>query len=57
MLLFFFWLVLWLGIWVELAVDKITILPPPPPLPPFPLLPMFFLSLPTILSLTQGTVI
>ena len=39
----FFWLVLWLGICVEVDVDRITTLPPPP-------LPIF--SLPTILSLT-----
>ena len=32
----FFWLVLWLGIYVEVDVDRITILPPPPlPLPIF----------------------
>ena len=43
----FFWLVLWLGISVEVDVDRITILPPPPRI--FPL--------PTILSLTQVTVI
>ena len=43
----FFWLVLWLGICVEVDVDRITILPPPPD----------FFFLPTILSLTQVTVI
>ena len=33
---FFFLLVLWLGICVELVVDRITILPPPHPhLPPY----------------------
>ena len=42
----FFWLVLWFGICVEVDVDRITILPP------FPIF-----SLPTILSLTQVTVI
>ena len=42
----FFWLVLWLGICVEVDVDRITILPPTP-----------IFSLPTILSLTQVTVI
>ena len=33
---FFFLLVLWLGICVEVDVDRITIIPPPPPsfLPP-----------------------
>ena len=41
----FFWLVLWLGICVEVDVDRTAILPP---------LPIF--SLPTILSLTQVTV-
>ena len=45
----FFLLVLWLGISVEVDVDRITIFPPPSP-------PDFF-SLPTILSLTQVTVI
>ena len=47
----FFWLVLWLGIYVEVDVDRITILPPPPPSP------FLFFSLPTILSFTQVTVI
>ena len=47
---FFFWLVLWLVICVEVDVDRITILTPPP-------LPSLFCSLPTILSLTQETVI
>ena len=42
----FFWLVLWLGICVEVDADRITILPPPP---------YFFLT--RILSLTQVTVI
>ena len=42
----FFWLVLWFGICVEVDVDRINILPP------FPIF-----SLPTILSLTQVTVI
>ena len=32
--MFFFWLVLWLGIFVEVDVDRITISPPPLPLPP-----------------------
>ena len=45
----FFLLVLWLGICVKVDVDRITILPPHP-------LPGLF-SLPTILSLTQVTVI
>ena len=45
---YFFLLGLWLGICVEVDVDRITILPPPP-------LPIF--SLPTILCLTQVTVI
>ena len=40
---FFFWLVLLLGICVEVDVDKLTILPTPPPPPQF-------FSLPTILS-------
>ena len=44
----FFLLVLWLGICVEVDVERITFLPPP--------LPLIF-SLPTILSLTQVTVI
>ena len=48
--MFFFLLVLWLGIFVEVDVDRITILPPPPSLP-------IFLSLATILSLIQVTVI
>ena len=39
----FFGLVLWLGICVEVDVDRITILPPPR-----------FFSLPTILFLTQA---
>ena len=43
---FLFLLVLWLGICVEIDVDRITIFPPPR-----------FFSLPTILSLTQVTVI
>ena len=43
----FFLLVFWLGICVEVDVDRITILPPTPPSPPD------FFSLPTILSLTQ----
>ena len=47
----FFLLVLWLGICVEVDVERITFLPPPPP--PLPLI----FSLPTILSLTQVTVI
>ena len=51
----FFWLVLRLGICVEVDVDRITVLPPPP-LPP-PSLPLFFLFQPTILALTQVTVI
>ena len=42
--------ILWLGIRVEVDVDRITILPTPS-------LPILFLSLPTILSLTQVTVI
>ena len=46
LLMSFFLLVLWLGICVEVDVDRITILPP---------LPIF--SLPTILCLTQVTVI
>ena len=46
---FFFWLVLWLAICVEVDVDRITILTPHPP--------SLFCSLPTILSLTQVTVI
>ena len=48
---FFFWLVLWLGICVEVDVDRITILPPSL----FFSLP-FFLPFP-YLSLTQVTVI
>ena len=51
MCVFFFLLVLWLGICAEVDVDRITLLPPS--LPPFPI---FFLFLPTILSLTQVTV-
>ena len=43
---YFFGLVLWLGICVEVDVDRITILPP-----------SLFFPLPTILSLTQVTVI
>ena len=43
----FFWLFLWLGICVEVDVDRITILPPTP----------LIFSLPRILSLTQVTVI
>ena len=50
---FFFLLVLWLGICVELVVDRITILPPPPTPTSLPI----FFSLPTTLSLTQVTVI
>ena len=50
---FFFLLPLLLGICVEVDVDRITILSLPPP----PFLPIFFLSLPTILSLTQMSVI
>ena len=45
----FFLLGLWLGICGEVDVDRITILPPSPPLPIF--------SSPTILCLTQVTVI
>ena len=45
----FFLPVFWLGICVEVDVDRITILPPPAP-------PPYFFSLPTILSLTQVTV-
>ena len=48
---FFFLLVLWLRICVEVDVDRITILPPSPPPP------SRFYSLPTILSITQMTVI
>ena len=40
---FFFWLVLWLGICVEVDVDSITILPPLPPLLIFFPYPQFFL--------------
>ena len=47
---FFFWLVLWLGICVEIELDKITFLSPPQPLPYFFPYPQFFL-------LTQVTVI
>ena len=44
------------GLLVEVDVDKITILPPPPP--SLPTLPPYFVSyLPTILYLTQVTVI
>ena len=43
---FFFLLVLWVGSDVEVDVDRITIFPP-----------SLFFSLPTILSLTQVTVI
>ena len=50
LLMSLFLLVLWLGICVEVDVDGITILPPLPPS-------LFFLSLLTILSLTQLTVI
>ena len=50
----FLLLVLWLGICVEVDVDRITIPPPPPSLPPSR---PIFLSLPTILSLTQVTAI
>ena len=47
----FFLLVLWLGICVEVDVERITFLSPPSqPLP-------IIFSLPTILSLTQVTVI
>ena len=49
---FFFLLVLWLGICVEVDVDRITMLS----LPSLPSS-LFFLSLPTILSLTQMSVI
>ena len=48
-----FSLVLWLGICVEVDLNIITILRHPPP--PLPRLPIF--SLPTILCLTQVTVI
>ena len=48
-----FLLVLWLGFCVEVDVDRITILPPSPPsLPPS----LFFLPLPTILSLIAAAV-
>ena len=43
------------GLLVEVDVDKITILPPPPSLPTLP--PYFVSYLPTILYLTQVTVI
>ena len=43
----FFLLVLWLGICVEVDVDRITILPPP----------SRYFSLPTIFLLMQVTVI
>ena len=46
LLMSFFLVVLWLGFCVEVGVDRITILPPP-----------HFFSLPTILCLTQVTVI
>ena len=46
-----FLVIFWLGICVEVDVDGITILPPPPLSLPI------FLSLPTILPLTQATVI
>ena len=49
---FFFLLVLWLGICAEVDVDRITILPPPFLASLFIYL-FFFLLLPTILSLTQ----
>ena len=52
----FFLLVLWLGICVEVDVERITFLPPPLPPSPPPPFPIIF-SLPTILSLTQVTVI
>ena len=52
---FFFWPCLYLGICVEVDVDRMTILPPP--LPPPSQFFCLFLSLPTILSLTQVTVI
>ena len=52
----FFLLVLWLGICVEVDVERVTILPFHPPPPHLPPLPIIF-SLPTILSLTQVTVI
>ena len=45
-LLAFFLLVLWLGICIEVDVDRITILLPP----------SLFFPLPTMLSLTQVTV-
>ena len=45
----FFWLVLWLGICVEVDVNGIPNLLPPPP--------SLLFSLPTILFLTQVTVI
>ena len=32
---FFFWLVLWLGICVEVDVERITFLPPPPTPPDY----------------------
>ena len=47
LLMSFFFLVLWLRICVEVDVDRITILPPS----------SLFFSLPTILCLTQVTVI
>ena len=48
----FFFACFMLGICVEVDLERITFLPPPPPLP----LSVIF-SLPTILSLTQVTVI
>ena len=47
----FFLPVFWLGICVEVDVDRITILPPLPPFPPD------FFPLSTIVSLTQVTVV
>ena len=46
----FFWLVLWLGTCVEVDVNRLTILPSPPPSPS-----LFIFLLPTILCLTQVT--
>ena len=43
---FFFWLVLWLGTYVEVDVNRLTISPPPS---------LFIFLLPTILCLTQVT--
>ena len=54
LLMLLFLLVLWLVICVEVHVDGIIILPPPRPLPPSLTI---FLSLLTVLSLTQLTVI